>query len=285
MNFGKKHQPDFSASLQSGDGRFYSRVHWHDCFEIILVKRGRLRLSVYERFEYLDSGDIAIIPPGTLHGTDSKEGFCEFAVFGYTENLIYSPEISVLNAKYLSLFRRAKDNYRIVRCGDSSASRLGELILATVGECGKNDFQRELRVRSKTLELHGEICGIFMSGERFGGADDSRLTSIELYIEEHISEDISPYRIASHLHISYSHMARLVSGALGYSVGELILRMKLNFAERLMTENPRWGITQISCECGFSSASYFTRCFKRVRGITPLKFKELLSPKQGSLAD
>lgn len=277
LNFGEKHQPDFSASIQSGEGRFYSKVHWHDCFEIILVRQGRLRISVYDRCEYLDCGDIAIFPPGALHGTDSKEGFCEFAVFGYTENLIYSPEISIFNAKYLSLFRRARDNYRIVRRGEEGALRLGDMIMNAVSECEKRDFARELRVRSEILKLHSEICLVFMEGGRDAKTNDSRLNDIELYVERHISEDISPYTIAKEMHLSYSHLARLVNGALGYSVGELILRMKLNRAERLMTENPNASITEISLGCGFNSASYFTRCFRKMRGITPLKFKELLS--------
>lgn len=277
LRFGEKHQPDFAFSRQAGDLRFYSKIHWHDAFEIILVKQGKLRISIQKNWEYIYEGDIAILPSGTLHGTDSREGFCEFNTFSYTESLIYSPEISIFNMKYLSIFKRDREGYRILRSGEPGAEGLKSLLLSAMEEYLSEGFDRELKVRAAILGIHGAICSVYLEDGAQAERTSERLAEAELFIESHLSEDISPSDVAAAMHLSYSHLSRLVTSALGYSLGELIARMKMNWAERLMTEYPAESITAIAMRCGYNSASYFTRTFKKMKGTTPLSYRKMLN--------
>jgi len=276
LKFGEKNQPDFSFSRQAGDLKFFSKIHWHDAFEIIICKVGRLRISIRKKWEYLEAGDIAVLPSGTLHGTDSREGYCEINVFGYTESLIYSPEISIFNMKYLSLFRRDKAGFRILRAGEPAALALTPLLESAMKEYLIEGFDRELRVRAAILALHRAICSVYMEGESVEESISARLALAEIFIENNIGTDISPSDVADDLHISYSHLARLASCSLGYSIGELIARMKMNHAERIMTQYPGESITAVAMRCGYNSASYFTRIFRKLKGVTPLNYKKML---------
>ena len=140
----------------------------------------------------------------------------------------------------------------------------------------KEGFCREIRVRSKILALHATLWEMYLGKNERESKPSSRLIDVEEYIERNIDKDVSPYEIAEALHISYSHLSRIINEELGYSIGELIIRMKINYAESLMTGEGERGITEIALSVGFGSASYFTRVYKRMRGVTPTAFRRML---------
>ncbi|MBE6695421.1 MAG: helix-turn-helix domain-containing protein [Ruminococcaceae bacterium] len=278
MTFGEKTQSDFSFTRIAGEKAYSCREHWHDCFEIISVKEGNFIIHLDGEKYILSCGDIAIIPPRVLHSTASDESYREVYIFGYTENLIYSPDISIFNMKYLAPFRYGgKARHRVLHSEDGNTDKLCRLLEEVSIAYEREDFGRELSIRSKILDIHALICAFYLDSKVSSPLVSGYLTKAQIYIELHIEEDISPYDIADAIHTSYSHLARLTHNAYGFSLSELILRMKLNYAERLMTDSPEASITYVSQRSGFGSASYFTRCFRRVRGITPRAFRTMMN--------
>ena len=275
MTFGDKIKSDFSFSKIIGENELSVIEHWHDCFEIILVRAGRFKVILEGEGHILSEGDIAIIPPRILHGTESLNGYREIFVFGYVESMIYSTELSIINMKYIALFRYGSVKYLVLKSDNEKAKGLYHLLTDAMWAYDENGFERELLVRSKLLNIHAQVCNLFIAGNSFGHAQNRYLTEAQLYIESHIVEDISPYEIAKAIHVSYSHLSRLIHSTYGCSMGALILRMKLNYAERLMTDDLGANITEIALRSGFNSASYFTRCFHRVKGITPQEFRSM----------
>ena len=277
MSFGERNQPDFSFTKLLAEKATVCPEHWHDCFEIIMVREGHFNVLLEGAAETLACGDIAIIPPGAIHGTSSDRGCIEVWVYGYTESLIYSSELSLGNMRFLAPFRSTSGGKcRILRAESNRAKALRVRLEGAMDAFLTDSPVRELRVRAEIMNVHGEIYCDYLSSADRRAYRDRYITSMELYIQSRIGEDISPYEIADALHISYSHLSRVVRGGLGCSVGDLILRMKLGYAERLMTKDPDATITEIALAVGFNSSSYFTRCFRKTRGITPDKFRKLL---------
>jgi len=278
MTFGDKIKSDFSFSKVSCDEKYTFSEHWHDCFEIICVQVGSFKVILEGKEHILTQGDIAIISPRILHGTESVDEYCEVCVFGYVENLICSPELSLINMKYLAPFRYGTGvKYFVLPSEKEETKGLYQLLMDAMQVYNQDNFERELHIRSKILDIHARVCSIFLANNTIVPVQDSYLTDAQRYIEHHICEDISPYEIADTIHISYSHLSRLVRNAYGCSLGTLILRMKLDHAERLMTDDSSASITDIALQSGFNSASYFTRCFHRMKGITPQKFRSMLN--------
>lgn len=282
MSFGEKHQHDFSFSSIISESGYFCPEHWHDCFEVIFVREGSLTLVSGKDSIALGRGDIAVLPPYTLHSTDGRDNFLRMDVFGYTENLISSPEISVFNMKYLSIFRhRGEGGYRVLRSGNEKTEEVVYLLDSAMREYETEHFCREILVRAKILELHAALSEIYLDEKSERETISPYLTDTEAYIEAHIGEDISPYEIAAALHVSYSHLSRTISEDTGYPIGELILRMKMNYAERIMTRDKNVSITEIALSVGFNSASYFTRIYRRFRGVTPSAFRKMLRMNEG----
>lgn len=277
MTFGEKTQQDFSFSETYESCRYRCDAHWHDCFEILYVRSSSLSVILSDKAVYLSEGDVLVIPPRTIHGTLGENGITDFWCFGYTEKLIYSTDISFVNMKYISPFYSISAvRELLLRKGSTSSERFVKLLQEAMQLYNEDSFTRELVIRAKILEIHALIFSLYFENEKNLRIANEYLLKTQSYIEAHISEDVSPYDIAEALHISYSHLARVIRESCGYSIGELIIRIKLNYAEILMNEAHRAKITEVADSVGFSSASYFAKCFRRVKGVTPHRYREML---------
>ena len=277
LDFGRKDQHDFSFSVTLAKSGCFCPEHWHDCFEIIYVTDGKLRAGVSGEELFVSKGDVLVLPPRTIHIIHAEEKNASIQVFGYTENLIASPEISMFNMKYLSLFfSHGKSCVRAFRAGEGKTEVFVSLLEEALDAYMKEGFCREILVRSKILAVHACLAEMYLEGRKERGESSKYLSDAERYIENNIGRDISPYEIAEALHVSYSHLSRIINEESGYPIGELILRMKINHAESIMTTEKEKGITEIALSVGFNSVSYFTRIFKRMRGVTPSAFRKML---------
>lgn len=225
MTFGEKAQEDFSVSHLQGEAAYRCSAHWHDCFELILVQKGTFTVILDGVPVGLAAGDLAVIPPHMLHATAGEAGAYDVLVLGYTEELIYSPEISIANLKFLLPFRWARpaEQWRIPDPGG-----LRKRFLDAAAAASKSAFHQSLIARSAILLLHAELYAYYMHD----GAPEEKTEyslAVERYIKEHITEDISPYAVAEALHISYSHLARLIKGDFGFPLGELICHLRKPF--------------------------------------------------------
>ena len=60
---------------------------------------------------------------------------------------------------------------------------------------------------------------------------------------------------------------------IGLTPNEFILKVKLDEAMSLLKNRPELNISEISIMLGFSSARYFSKCFKSFFGLPPLKVR------------
>ena len=89
------------------------------------------------------------------------------------------------------------------------------------------------------------------------------------YINENISEpELSVEVLASKVFLSRSQLYRKIKTLTGVSVNEFIRNVRLEKAKELI-ELGNDNITEISFKVGFSSPSYFTKCYKEKYGYLP----------------
>ena len=274
MSFGDKKGSDFSFSKQNGNSLYECGLHWHDCFEIITVRDKSITALVEGLEIELSEGDVILFSPRFLHGVRSTNTGFDIYVFGYTEQVIYSSDISFLNMRYLAPFRYGGLKFLVVRADEPKSSELRARLDDAMREYDREGFDREIRVRSEILRLHASICSIAAVTKCANKEISVYLSKAELYIKEHIHDDVSPNEIADALHISYSHLARILKSSLGCSAVELITSEKIGEAVRMMLSDPYMSITQIASSLGYSNASYFSRKFAEIRGENPSEFRK-----------
>lgn len=99
--------------------------------------------------------------------------------------------------------------------------------------------------------------------------DNEFIKNTLTYINENISEpELSVEVLASKVFLSRSQLYRKIKTLTGISVNEFIRNVRLEKAKELI-ELGNDNITEISFKVGFSSPSYFTKCYKEKYGYLP----------------
>lgn len=91
-------------------------------------------------------------------------------------------------------------------------------------------------------------------------------------VEQHISDDsYSVEQLASDMCMSRMTFYRKIQSATGQKPTEFIRTIRLRRAAELLHEG-RLTITEITYDTGFSSVSYFSRCFRAMYGVSPTQW-------------
>ena len=277
--FGRKNQDDFDLTFQHGNvssDSFYPK-HWHDCFEIIYLLSGKFNVTIGDQEFQLGAEDIAVIPPLTVHSTRSGIGECfDSIVYGYTESVIYTPDLSISNLNYLAPFRKLRPYDEYILRGDSSkVAQLRSLIKQGAEIFKSRDALRVINMRANILSVHALLYSIYAFASK-SAHSSAYLTEAQNYIENHLPSDISPYDIARETHISYSHLARIVRDEIGMTISQLITSMRINSAEQIFMNNPGISVTECALAAGFSDTSYFIKQFRRQKGMSPKSYLKMI---------
>lgn len=92
------------------------------------------------------------------------------------------------------------------------------------------------------------------------------------YMEAHCCERISRDDAARAAHLSPSHFSALIRKESGATFTDLLNRMRIErAAERLVRTDQ--SLALIALETGFEDQSYFTKVFRKYRGLTPLHYR------------
>jgi AraC-like DNA-binding protein len=106
--------------------------------------------------------------------------------------------------------------------------------------------------------------------------DEALLESLFSKLEEHWQDpdfDVDDYCHA--MAMSKSQLYRKTIALTGLSLNMLLKEFRLEKAKDLMKKQ-HYSISQITFDSGFTSPSYFTKCFKKKYGLLPMSYVEML---------
>lgn len=102
--------------------------------------------------------------------------------------------------------------------------------------------------------------------------DEEFIQKVLKFIEENLSNtDLSVDQLADHIALSKVQVYRKIKAISGQSVVEFIRTIRLKKAAELVLEK-KYSFFEIAYETGFSTPSYFTKCFHDHFGKTPTEF-------------
>jgi len=115
---------------------------------------------------------------------------------------------------------------------------------------------------------------IALSGEREYATDyqgQKVAQAVSWYLEQ-MNGKPTVDDLARAVSVSTSHLRRLFAKAGEPSPLEVMKRLQLDRARRLM-ESTAWSISEVADACGFNSASDFSRVFKQREGLSPSQWR------------
>lgn len=107
----------------------------------------------------------------------------------------------------------------------------------------------------------------------FSKKDQEFLEKLEIEIESHLDEsDFYIDSIAETMFMSRSSFYRKIKGITGISPSEFLKNIRLNKAAHMLAEGTH-NISEVYVYVGFSSSSYFAKCFKAQFGVLPKDYQ------------
>ncbi|MCG8479787.1 MAG: AraC family transcriptional regulator, partial [Spirochaetales bacterium] len=91
------------------------------------------------------------------------------------------------------------------------------------------------------------------------------------HIDAHYTEALHLSSVAGECEISTGYLSRLFSEHLGVSFNDYLNSVRIGAAEALLAAG-ELSIKEIAFACGYRDPNYFSRIFKRVKGVSPTSF-------------
>lgn len=141
-----------------------------------------------------------------------------------------------------------------------------------------SDIEEALRAaHQKLLTLHsgtdGEIGRI--EGDSVPSANNFIVSRAVEYISAHYAEKITLQELADNCYVSQWHLSKLMNGNLGKSFYDILNDIRIAKAKELLAD-PELRIGDISELVGYSDPAHFSRIFKKLAGISPADFRNLI---------
>ncbi len=132
-------------------------------------------------------------------------------------------------------------------------------VTASVQESSQTE-QTENPADSSATERPSATASLFIT--RYKEVVESRLSDSELSVED----------LAADMNLSRVQLYRKVKAVTGATPNELLRTARLNRAYQLLLTTDK-SISEVAYQVGFTSPSYFTKCFKEEYGILPGEVK------------
>jgi AraC family transcriptional regulator, melibiose operon regulatory protein len=276
-------QPILPIYRLSGRQEFILDYHSHQEYEIYFFHSGSCRYLIKNQIYDLEPGDILLMDGKTLHKpivSPEKEYIRSTVHFSsqWIESVLRE-----LNAEYLlDVFRKLQ--HCLIRTNENQQSKkLAELICRLDELYRASDKNRssvaetEMKVLLIQVLILLDQMGHENSYKRPENKDDKTdyVENIVTYVQEHYMEKLTIDSIAKALNLSKSYLSHLFKEITGFTVMEYLMATRITQAKYMLALEPNKPLRDVSFDCGFESASHFSRYFKSKVGMTPKDYRKL----------
>lgn len=247
---------------------------FHEEVELKYIVSGNLTMLFDNKSISAQAGDIIFINPYEIHsnvviqddaaiyhiavisldffsGNNSLDLRQLFLTQGYrVENLIQHPEAAVIAKSLFEELREQGQHYK------SAVSALLQQLFVVL--------LRNYAEKSRCIHT-GQQLGLY-----------PKIAPAVLKIREEYATPFSIDALADLCNMSRFYFCRVFKQAMGTTPGQYQTDYRLKIADILLCR-PEWSISQIARAIGFEDAAYFSRCYKKSRGISPQKSRAILS--------
>jgi transcriptional regulator GlxA family with amidase domain len=108
--------------------------------------------------------------------------------------------------------------------------------------------------------------------------EDDKVRKLQLWVHEHLEQDLSVPRLAARIAMSDRNFARHFTKVVGVTPAHYVCNARLEAARRKLEEN-KLPVAQIAHRCGFGTEETMRRIFNMTLGVAPSDYRRRFSSR------
>ena len=254
-------------------------LHQCDYYTILYSYEGLSRVTIGKEPHTLNPGEIFIIPP-----------MVSYALEADPESLCLSMDVkkSYMHAKYHQLFQENEQLIHFLSDYISTNDTSGFVSIHTDNNCNiqmlalqiMTEYINRENYYQSAMESYLSLFFTFIlrcdATTIQTSVSSSKTQQKYKMILDYIRNNYQATDLedtARQVNFSKQYVCRIVKEATGDTFSNVLLAERLKVSCNLLTDSNAT-LEEISVLCGFSTASYFSRIFKKIYGLTPSEYRK-----------
>lgn len=238
------------------------RPHWHEHLELLYFFDGVGTVTCNEKTFPVGKGDLIVVNPSQIHTYSpvTEISFCCILLYPwFFFDIEYDSRILIQNCIQGDKF-------------------VAECIEKIVNEKNSSALFSDMAIKGHAYALTAYLMRNYTASEMtekdtlHQQTKLKRAETILYYIYNHYHEKITSEILARLCYMNESHFCRFFKKNFGKAPLSYINEYRIEKACDLLLSTTK-SITEIALSTGFEDINYFSRTFKKVKGISPTQFR------------
>lgn len=247
---------------------------FHDHYEMYYLISGERKYFVGHSICTVNPGDFILIDKHVLHKTSP------------ISSDVHERYLISFNDKFLRKFMSENSMVRnLLKCfGKIHISVpyekrriVSDLLLEIMNEHRRSDEYSEYAMFSLFTQLMvmlNRICDTYTLPSVMLGRYEANIQRVVDYININFRENITLVQAAEMAYTGSTYFSKKFKKCTGFGFSEYLTYLRINEASKMLVSTKE-NISQISSECGFNNSSYFGDVFKKIKGVSPQKYRSM----------
>ena len=256
--------------------------HDHLFFEIALVEQGQAQHQTADGTHVVREGQLMVIRPqvwhGYLHCTNMIVTNCLISTPTMHQMLPMLQDVPGVD----DLLRKrngpiAEETPTVLTPTRWVFSRLRDALQLMLAEQERGEPAWQAVNMAQVLQILALVVRSLSAGQhtlKLPQRTAQAVGQAAALIERNYTQDVSLPELAAAVHISAAHLSRSFKRQMGIGLVDYSHHLRIEEACRLLRLTD-WPIWRIAARVGYSELAYFSRCFRRRMGKTPVDYRRM----------
>jgi len=253
--------------------------HWHDALEFVHTLNGESIFHLPHQDIHVPADSILLLNSGISHsaGTADVKVPVKFHTHLISPTLLSGDTGSTIKSKYFDPVTKCINLPYYLILPDSPRHALAKNLFEVAYKAAEQqDFMFELVIRQNLTQIWmmfiQDTKEIWHNAAPVNDVRGDCLKQMLAFVQRNCTEKLTLEQIAASAGISTRECSRCFQSILKMTPIEYLTDCRVRKAADML-QNTSQSIIEISYNCGFSTASYFCRIFKKVMGQSPSNYK------------